>query len=476
MAQYNVQDPQGRTRVIEGPDGASDAEIIAQAQTFFGQSGGMNTSEGPSTMEKIKRSIAPALFAGQQVSNMMPWNRASEGIKQGSEMAAEGMGALGVPPKAAAAVTLPFHMTPEILTAIALKQPAVDTAEAIASGPRKVLNYFKTLKNARSNAEGMIAAETPMEAGTAMSLAKESETAANQAVAQKLYSKIPKDIKPVLKTAQTEVDTILNEIKGLSPAAQKEAGNIVGNYQDFVRSGKSSIGDIMTEMSRLKKIAYEGQGLERMYASRLVKAMGQDLETFGSTSILPKTKVLSQEPTLEANELRSMWKNRALEEGTTDLDQVVRYTRPDVFGAPKTLTNSDVPDNIRKANSYYKQTMGLQNHPIAQALDKAAMDAKANVIFKSKSVADLNTAKAILGDGYESAAGQFYNKIINSKDIGKEMAKYTPEFLNSAIGANRVTALKNLAHFHSVVAKAKAAAMAITGGASAYGIYKAATR
>ena len=37
MAQYKVQDPQGNLRIIEGPDGASDEEVIKQAQSLFGQ-------------------------------------------------------------------------------------------------------------------------------------------------------------------------------------------------------------------------------------------------------------------------------------------------------------------------------------------------------------------------------------------------------------------------------------------------------
>ena len=38
MAQYKVQDAAGNVRVIEGPDGASDEEISAQAERLFGPS------------------------------------------------------------------------------------------------------------------------------------------------------------------------------------------------------------------------------------------------------------------------------------------------------------------------------------------------------------------------------------------------------------------------------------------------------
>lgn len=36
MAEYKVRDPSGRVRVISGPEGASDAEVIAQAKRLFG--------------------------------------------------------------------------------------------------------------------------------------------------------------------------------------------------------------------------------------------------------------------------------------------------------------------------------------------------------------------------------------------------------------------------------------------------------
>jgi hypothetical protein len=39
MAQYRVQGPDGQERIIEGPDGASDDEILSQAQQLLGSSG-----------------------------------------------------------------------------------------------------------------------------------------------------------------------------------------------------------------------------------------------------------------------------------------------------------------------------------------------------------------------------------------------------------------------------------------------------
>ena len=65
MAIYKVQDPSGREREIEGPDGASDEEIIAQAQKLF--SGSQESAPekdrlGPNVQTAI-RSTAKGAFS-----------------------------------------------------------------------------------------------------------------------------------------------------------------------------------------------------------------------------------------------------------------------------------------------------------------------------------------------------------------------------------------------------------------------------
>lgn len=55
-------------------------------------------------------------------------------------------------------------------------------------------------------------------------------------------------------------------------------------------------------------------------------------------------QVASQQPTLEADQLRGLWKNKAVAEGSTDIDQALRYARPDAFGAGSTaIPGSTVP-------------------------------------------------------------------------------------------------------------------------------------
>src|SRR5712671_5083130 len=63
MAQYTVKDPQGNNRVIQGPDGASDNEIIAQAQKLF---------LSPTQLEPKETSMMDVMKQGAQAALPSP--------------------------------------------------------------------------------------------------------------------------------------------------------------------------------------------------------------------------------------------------------------------------------------------------------------------------------------------------------------------------------------------------------------------
>lgn len=77
MATYKVRDPQGNIREISGPDGATDDEVIAQAQKLFST---------PSTQQRSV--MAPAPTAEQQSMASMP-SRIAQGLRDPVDASAQ---------------------------------------------------------------------------------------------------------------------------------------------------------------------------------------------------------------------------------------------------------------------------------------------------------------------------------------------------------------------------------------------------
>lgn len=63
MAEYQVRDPSGALRVISGPDGATDAEIIAQAQKLFGGQQANAAQEKPLMVDVARNAMYGGLAA-----------------------------------------------------------------------------------------------------------------------------------------------------------------------------------------------------------------------------------------------------------------------------------------------------------------------------------------------------------------------------------------------------------------------------
>ncbi len=187
----------------------------------------------------------------------------------------------------------------------------------------------------------------------------------------------------------------------------------------------------------------------------------------------------SQDPdNLFARDLREKWVDTArstqLTSNIEDAQRRTNYIYPhNAVPTESPLTNSDIPNGVQDANRYYQYKSYLENHPLSQALNRAGLESKANVVFKGKSIEDLNTAKLILGDqGYQAAQGQFYNKLLGSKNLDQVLAKYTPEYLTEALGAQRASQLQKLAHFTKITDAIKKTMIAATGiGATAEGIH-----
>lgn len=460
--QYTVQDPRGNNRIIEGPDGASDEEVISQAQQLFGMSGGRPESVGLDTLNKaiqeakLKAPIGPSQgnngFAGDQSYLNDPYQNSSppgQRILENGQMAADG-----------------FYVakTPEMI---------YGAGKAVAGAGSKLLDWISTMKNATRNAEALAPAETALQSGLAAKEALAAEKAAGTATKNKLYAKVA-DVTMPITSAQSTADSIVNEVKGLPASFQsKKILALVGDIQNL---DKTSVSTVQAMRSTLGDMATNGEGVEKFYAARLSKALGQDVENFGKTNLVNGTpQAISQGPSLEAGQLRDLWGNTAKEQSGTAADTIASYKRPDVFqAATPPITNSDIPENLTKANSFYKDFMDLQNHPVTQALNRARPEEMMDQIFKRGNVDDVRVAQSVLGrTAYNSVSRQFYEQLRTSKDVTKAMAKYTPEFLNEAIGSQAVTRLEALGHLQNLISLGYKAVKGATGVGVGVGIYKA---
>lgn len=105
MAQYKVQDPQGNLRIIEGPDGASDDEVIKQAQTLFGSAPQQKKvpqqqqQEKPGWFDEVGAGALGGLqklggfaniLAGGTVGRLGPKSLQESSFKRAEELLAEG--------------------------------------------------------------------------------------------------------------------------------------------------------------------------------------------------------------------------------------------------------------------------------------------------------------------------------------------------------------------------------------------------
>lgn len=61
MAQYKVKDPQGNIRIIQGPDGATDEEVIGQAKKLFSNNPFQSITTSPTPAQNVISEVSEAL-------------------------------------------------------------------------------------------------------------------------------------------------------------------------------------------------------------------------------------------------------------------------------------------------------------------------------------------------------------------------------------------------------------------------------
>lgn len=125
-------------------------------------------------------------------------------------------------------------------------------------------------------------------------------------------------------------------------------------------------------------------------------------------------------------------------------DDIKTYTisQTDPYGKMETGQFKTAFD---KANAFHGNVKDLINNKLIKKLSKAQGSDVAGTIFRSGNIEDVLTAKAALGNkGYLAAQKQFFNDILESKNIGRELGKFEPEFLQAAFSNEQLQALKKL--------------------------------
>lgn len=115
-------------------------------------------------------------------------------------------------------------------------------------------------------------------------------------------------------------------------------------------------------------------------------------------------------------------------------------------GTPYGKMESGTFENaFNRANSYWGKLKELKSNPLVQKLadkDVAQSDIP-DIIFKSGNIEDITTAKLVLGkDAYGAVKRKFFTDLFESKNIGRELSKYSDEFLRGAFEPNELQALK----------------------------------
>ncbi len=107
------------------------------------------------------------------------------------------------------------------------------------------------------------------------------------------------------------------------------------------------------------------------------------------------------------------------------------------------MRSEDFLQKFDAANKFYGAYKSIQNNKFVQKLSKAPASDFADTLFGTKNIEDVNMAKKVLGDqGFNAVKQQFFNKMLESKNIQNTLGKYTPEYLNAVFNSDELNALK----------------------------------
>lgn len=323
----------------------------------------------------------------------------------------------------------------------------------------KIRNAPKVLEDALGTAmEQFGTAETPSMVGNTARGGLESEQALNEALAQKLYGEVPKDVPvstPRLAGRYREVadelpaslgNTVKKHIQlEPNPIRPGDVGEFKGVTNDIPASEvvrKSSLTDASGKPLTFK----EDIPGRTEYGTSYSASPGQP------TQLPPNTP-----PVSDLIKLRSKL-GAASRSGGIDgynAGQLKAALDEDIsnLGAGEgplgKMTNEVVNQPLKKATSYYREMMGQQNTPLYKKLATSKVEDIPNIIFKSGRTQDVLEARAAIGEeGFHAAKKSFFNDVVNSKDVGKTLAKYekgNSDFLRAVFNTNEISSLRTVA-------------------------------
>lgn len=397
---YKVQDPQGQFHIIQGPEGATPDQVISKAQSLI------PSNSFAQTREQIEPGIMGQTSpTGQRLLENAVVSGGGYGMGQ--------LGGLGIK-----GITSGLGKITEMVNA--------------------VRNAPKALEDAMGSAgEAFGTSQTPSMIGGTARGGLESEQAANEALVQKLYGEVPKDI-PVETPAltakykelsdeipQTLANTVKKHIQGeVNPIRPNDIGTtntkIFGTvmpegipvipHQYTASPGTPSqlppdnplIGELIKLRSKLGAASRMG-GIDGYNAGQLRGALEQDIQNLGKQQ-----------------------------------------------GPLGKMTNDVVNQSLGKATNYYREMMQQQGTPLYKRLATSKMEDIPDIIFKNGRTQDVLEAKAALGqEGFGAAKKSFFNDLIGAKDVGKVLAKYSQnnsDFLRTVFNPTEMMSLQSIAN------------------------------
>lgn len=348
--------------------------------------------------------------------------------------------------------------------------------EAIGAAARGVGKAYKFYKNARNAPKALESAlgdtraaygtmEAPYESGMVAREGQLAEEAANEAMANKLYSEIPEGVPVSTKRLAEGYSEMADELppsfgNAIKKHVQLEPNPIRTN--DIGTTNTKIYGRSMPDNTFVIPHQYTASpGVP----SQLPEKMSSIQDLIKLRSKLGAAARSGGIDGYNAGKLKAL-----LDEDIANLGAGE--------GPLGKMTNEAVNKPLKRATNYYRELMEHQGNPLYKQLEKADPKAIPDLIFKGGSPQKVLMARSAIGEkGFQAAKKSFLNGLLESKDLTKELAKYEKNnsgFLNVAFGKSELDSLRRVAQLQktaeeSTKALSRAKKFAVGAGAIAAG-------
>lgn len=284
---------------------------------------------------------------------------------------------------------------------------------------------MRLIEQARANiADKFGTAQSPSAVGQDARLGMQGEMGEASQTARNLYKQIP-DV-PI---PPSNLEKALNDVdfKNVDKGAAKTISEIrarLGHEAPITESGSaSSVGPVTPEqpatptfqkLNDIRNLLSKEIQADTKYNPIIGNQIGEKAQ-----ALIPIKKALD-----------------------ADYGAYVKASRSTPYG---NMESSEFDRTFTRANSFYGDLQQLKSNKLVRKLADPSLSPSdiPNVIFRSGNIEDINTAKAVLGqDGYKAAKQSFFTDLLNSKNIDRELGKYSDEFLKGAFTGDELQALK----------------------------------